>query len=131
MKTQQTSMMVAAAAAALLGSMAFGQAIEGVTVQGTRVISQTTKSVGPFGVPLIDVSLSYGVSTVGLDLATHVGALELEKRVHDAAVAACREIGRQYPDATPDEQTCARSAADKAMTRVHELEDAAAKKAAK
>jgi len=63
-----------------------------------------------------------------LDLASHVGALELEKRVHDAAMAACKEIGKQYPNATPSEDACAKAAADKAMVRAHELEAAAAGK---
>jgi len=90
----------------------------------------STKSAGrtSTGVPILDVSLSYGVSTAGLDLASHVGALELEKRVHDAAMAACKEIGKQYPNATPSEDACAKAAADKAMVRAHELEAAAAGK---
>lgn len=119
---------IAAAAVALFGNLAVAQTSDEITVQGTRVMS--TKSAGrtSTGVPILDVSLSYGVSTAGLDLASHVGALELEKRVHGAAVAACKEIGRKYPNATPSEEDCAKAAADKAMVRVHELEAAAAAK---
>jgi len=117
---------IAAAAVALFGSLAVAQSSDEITVQGTRVMS--TKSAGrtSTGVPILDVSLSYGVSTAGLDLASRVGALELEKRVHDAAMAACKEISKQYPNATPSEDACAKAAADKAMVRAHELEAAAA-----
>ena len=115
-------------AAALIGSIAAAQNIEEVTVQGTRMLSTKAAGHTASGVPIVDVSLSYGVSTAGLDLASHAGAMELEKRVHDAGMAACKEITKQYPDAMPSEADCAKAAADKAMVRVHELEAAAAKK---
>ena len=116
---------------ALVGSIATAQNIEEITVQGTRIMSTKTVGRTASGVPIVDVSLSYGVSIAGLDLASHVGAAELEKRIHDAALAACKEIGRQYPDSTPSDADCAKAAADKAMVRAHELEAAAAKKSGK
>jgi UrcA family protein len=92
----------------------------------------STKWVGTSsGIPILDVSLSYGVSTAGLDLATKSGATALETRVKDAAAAACKEIGQKYPDATPNEAECAKSATAKAMVKVHELVAAAAEKAKK
>lgn len=117
--------------ASLFASIAVAQTIEEVTVQGTRMLNTKTVGITTSGVPIVDVSLSYGVSTAGLDLASHVGAIELEKRVHDAAMAACKEISKQYPDATPSDADCAKVAADKAMVSAHELEAAAAKKASK
>ena len=45
----------------------------------------------------------------------------MQRRVNDAAKAACKEIGHQYPDATPSDAECAKVAADKAMVRVREL----------
>ena len=47
------------------------------------------------------------------------------KRINDAAEAACKEIGRQYRDATPDERTCAKAASDKAMTSLNKMVAAA------
>jgi len=72
------------------------QTLGEVTVQATRNVS--TKLVGSTssGIPIKEVSLSYGVSTAGLDLATVAGAEELDKRINDAALAACKEVGRQY-----------------------------------
>jgi len=69
------------------------------------------------------------VSLAGLNLATKSGATEAENRVSAAALAACKEIGRQYPDAAPSENQCAREAAQKAMVKVNELVLAAEKTA--
>ena len=98
-----------------------------VTVVATRLVSAKVASASSTGVPIVDVSLSYGVSTVGLDLPSHEGASQLEIRVKDAAAAACKEVGRQYPDAMPSDEECMRIATKKAMKRVHELVRAAAK----
>jgi UrcA family protein len=116
-----------AAAACLASGMAYAQQIQEVKVQATRLMS--TKSAGrtTSGIPILDVSLSYGVSTEGLDLATNSGATELEGRVRNAAAAACKEIGQRYPDATPSEAQCAKNATAKAMVKVHELVAAAEK----
>ena len=114
-------------AAALVGSMAVAQQTEEVTVQASRTVE---KHVGhtSTGIPIVDVSLAYGVSYAGLDLASHAGVMELEKRVNDAAQQACKELARQYPfHATPNDAECAKTTADKAMVKVHELAAAAAK----
>ncbi len=109
-------------ASACLCGMAAAQNLQEITVQGTRILS--TKTVGRNAAtnsPIMDVSVSYGVRVADLDLASNYGPIQLEKRVRDAALAACKEIGRQYPDATPSEQVCAKAAADKAMETVHEM----------
>ena len=102
-----------------------------VTVVATRMVSTTIASTSPTGTPIVDVSLSYGVSTVGLDLSSREGAQELELRVKDAANAACKEVGRQYPGAMPSDMECARLAVKKAMVTVHRLVREASKAAAK
>jgi UrcA family protein len=109
----------------LFGTVALGQEPAEVTVVATRMVSAKVASTSPTGIPIVDVSLSYGVSTVGLDLASHEGANELEMRVKDAAAAACKEVGRQYPDATPSDAECTRLATKKAMVKVHQLVRAA------
>jgi UrcA family protein len=120
------------AAAALIAGVAVAQGVPEVKVQATRVISSaiSAKTVGrtSSGVPIKDITLSYGVSAEGLDLATNTGAVAFEQRVKDAAEQACKEIGRQYPDATPSDAECAKTAADKAMGPVHELIAAAEKR---
>jgi UrcA family protein len=100
-----------------------------VKVEATRIVSKDATVRSPIGFPMKDLSLTYGVSLAGLNLATYSGATEAENRVNAAALAACKEIGRQYPDVTPSEDECARNAAKKAMAKVHDLVLAAEKTA--
>lgn len=118
----------AAVASVLVSSIALAQTLEGITVQASRALSAKSVLHVSGGIPIVDMSISYGVSTKGLDIASRDGAAALEKRINDAAKAACNEIFKQYPEATPPEAECVKTAADKAMARVHELEAAAAKK---
>jgi UrcA family protein len=73
--------------------------------------------------PILHVSLSYGVNIADLDLATQDGPMALEKRVKGAAKAACEELGRKYPllTLTPSNEDCAKAAADKAMVKARDL----------
>lgn len=119
-----------AAASALAADIAVAQNIEEITVQGTRNL-KTQVVDRTHNIPIVDVSLGYGVSTAGLDLASAAGVAELDKRVRGAALAACKEIGRQYPDSTPSDEVCAKTAADKAMVKVREASAAASKGPAK
>ena len=130
MKSKCKGFGIAAVVSACLCSVVAAQNLQEITVQGTRILS--TKTVGhsaSTGSPILDVSVSYGVKVSDLDLTTHYGPIQLEKRVRDAAMAACKEISRQYPDSTPSEEVCAKAAADKAMVNVRELVEAAAGKA--
>ncbi|MFI4889829.1 MAG: UrcA family protein [Steroidobacterales bacterium] len=123
--------LAAAAASALISPIVFAQNMQDVTVVGTRAL--TTNEVGQTstGVTIIKISLTYGVGASDLDLASSAGAAELGKRIDNAAMAACKEITRQYPKATPSDEECAKAAAKKAMVKAYELEAAAAKKSAK
>jgi len=103
--------------------------IEEITVQGTRSLTEVVDR--SHSIPIVDVSLGYGVCTAGLDLATTTGVAELDKLIHDAALAACKEIGRQYPDSTPTDEVCAEREADKAMVKVRKAAAAASKGAPK
>jgi UrcA family protein len=95
-----------------------------VTVQASRAVKKTIGTTAS-GIPIQDISLSYGVSTTGLDLSTSSGAAELQKRVSEAAKAACKELGRQYPGSKPEDDQCTKTATDKAMVKVNELVAAA------
>jgi len=105
----------------LVGGIAFAQDqnMDEITVQGTRTV--TTKAVGKTssGIPINDVSLSYGVIIAGLDLASQAGFKEAEKRVKVVAETACKELAKRYPVGTPSEAECAKAAADKAMVVVN------------
>ena len=120
------------AAVAFMSSIAVAQNLQEITVQATRILNTKTVGRNPTtGAPILDVSVSYGIKYDDLDLASHYGPIQLEKRVRDAAMAACKEISRQYPDSTPSDNICAKEAADKAMVNVHELVAAASKASTK
>jgi len=125
MNTILTMRVAAGAAALMLGGAAIAQNTEEVQVQATRAMTSTVVGRSTYGVPIVDVSLSYGVSIEGLDLTSSAGAAELEKRVNQTAQKACKELGRKYPTAKPSDAECAKAAADKAMLKVHELVAAA------
>jgi UrcA family protein len=118
MNTRYVAVIVGMVAAASIGGVAGAQDVQEVTVQGTRIV--TTKIVGPSSsaVPVTDISISYGVSTAGLDLKSHAGFMELEKRVKDAAESACKELSTRYPTGTPSETECAKAAVAKTMAKV-------------
>jgi UrcA family protein len=124
MKVQLLAAAVGVVALGLISGSAIAEDSGHVTVQASRVMK---KDVGhtSSGIPIVDMSLSYGVTAVGLNLVKHADVVELEKRVNDAAHAACKELGRQYPDSTPGDAECARTAVSNAMPRVHELVAAA------
>jgi UrcA family protein len=124
---------VGAAASILIGSVAVAEDVPEVVVSGKRVVVETPAGTDSRGFPLVDMSVSYGVSYAGVNLATASGAAELEKRVHDAANRACKEIGDQRPlrHFATSESECAKVAADNAMVKVHALVAEAEKKAVK
>jgi UrcA family protein len=119
-----TGIAVGLFAATLASSVVVAQQTEEVSVQASRILA---KQAGrdPAGIPIMNVSLSYGVSYAGLDLVSSAGVVELEKRVNYAALKACEEINRQYPTGAPSIEKCAKAAVEKAMVKVDELVAAA------
>jgi UrcA family protein len=117
-------MATAAAACALAIPLALAQPVPEITVTSSRLV-ETVVGHEPGKVPVVRVSLGYTVNAAGLDLGTRAGVQDFERRVNDAAYAACKELGKLYPQSLPDDDQCARSAASEAMVKVHQLEAAA------
>lgn len=116
----------AGAAALLLTDLAVAQIAPEVQVEAKRVVG-TQALERNAGLPITNIQLSYTVSARDIDISTNSGAKVLEQRVKDAAAAACKEMSRQFPNATPSDAECASNAAAKAMGQVHELVAAAEK----
>lgn len=110
-----------------LAQTAAAPATPEVTVQSSRVV-KTTIGTTASGIPIQNVSLSYGVSAAGLDLSTASGKQAFEKRVNDTATAACQHLAREYPNSTTSDAECVKTATNKAMAQVQQVEAAAAKK---
>lgn len=121
MKTIVGRVVLGVASAMLASSALIAQDVPEVTVQAKRLLTTKVTERIEGGVPLQDIAVTYGVRTSDLDLSTHSAALVLEQRVKDAARLACKEISRQFPDASPSEAECADTAAAKAMPQVKQL----------
>jgi UrcA family protein len=132
MKRIALGMAMMVAASMSLGSIAAAQGIQEIVVVAKRVINVQPTGKTATGVPIVDMSISYGVSYAGLDLASASGAAEIEKRVNDTAQEACKEIAQQRPldHFTTSDADCAKATADKAMIKVHALIAAAGKRPA-
>jgi UrcA family protein len=75
-------------------------------------------------------SLVYKVNYADLNLATHSGAVELEKRVKDSATKACAQLRKLYPLSQDTDPPCVDAATKNAMTQANQA-IAAAEKGAK
>ena len=126
MNTVLTRVAAGASAAVLMVSgIAAAQNAKEVKIQAERAINEKVTAHITGGGKIIELTLSYPVSFADLDITSVTGAAELEKRVKDAARAACEEIGSKYPGATPSDAVCAQKAAAKAMGEVRKMVAAA------
>jgi UrcA family protein len=96
-----------------------GDQLGQVTVTASRTATERVAQTS-FGVPVYEVSISYGVSYSDLDLRTAAGVDELEKRVGKVAKEACAEIDRQYPKSEPSGTACTKAAVDDAMSQIQD-----------
>ena len=108
----------ASVAVFMVGAIAVAQNAKEVNIQAQRVINEKVIAHITGGGKIIELTLSYPVNFSDLDITSTSGARELEKRVQEAARAACAEIGSKYPHATPSDAVCAQKAAAKAMSEV-------------
>jgi UrcA family protein len=114
-----------------------GLALSGVSVaqQTPEVIVEAphvemTTQAGAMGRKMPAMSISYRVSYGDLNLATHSGAVELEKRIKESATRACEQLRKLYPDTTEGNPPCVEGAVKAAMANANKA-IAAAEKAAK
>src|SRR3974390_2256994 len=112
MSKRLISVAVGLLAGASLSAVVVAEDMGEVSVQASRVVKKVIGTTSS-GVPIEDISLSYGVSTAGLDLSTSAGAAELQRRVGNAATAACKELGRQYPGSTTTDAEGVKKPTDK------------------
>ena len=112
----------------VFGIAAAAEQLQEVTVQAARVV-KTAVGHTATGIPIVDASISYGVSYADLNLASHADVVMLQGRVKSAAEKACKQLVQLYPVAEgQSEGDCSKSATDKALAKVDELAAAAAHK---
>jgi UrcA family protein len=65
--------------------------------------------------------LSSRVNIADLNLSTYAGVMELKWRVTNAALAVCKDLAVRYPNGTPSEAQCAKTAAKDALATVRNI----------
>jgi UrcA family protein len=128
MKSILISAAAIAAASLVAGGAYADQKRESVNVEASRVVSASAGR-STSGIPVTKLSFTYEVNLDDLDLAQAPGLAEAEKRVNNAAAAACAQIGKEVPESVPSDRECTKQAANKALAKVHSA--AAAAKAPK
>ena len=83
-----------------------------VVVEAPHV--QATKE---HGTPAL--SIVYKINYADLNLGTHSGAVELEKRIKDSATKACAQLEKLYPDLKEPQPSCVKSAVKNAMAQAN------------
>ena len=118
-----------AVALAMTGGSAIAQQAQApeVKIEAARSVQRVGTSTT--GAPIELVQLTRRVSYADLDLTTHRGKLDLERRINDTAKAACQQLDTLYPVGTTEQgMTCVKNAADGAMVQA-QASIAAAEKA--
>lgn len=122
MKVGTVSFALATIGCLAMSSPSLAQVPE-VTVEAPHVESSSVK-----GAPAL--SIVYKVNYADLNLATHSGAVELEKRIKDSATQACAQLKKLYPTSVDTDPPCAQAATKNAMAQASKA-IAAAEKGAK
>jgi len=102
---------LAAAGCLAVSGPSLAQQAPEVVVEAPHVVSITEKG----GRELY--SLVYKVNYADLNLATHSGAVELEKRIKESATKPCAQLRRLYPDSVDTDPPCAQAATKNAMAQ--------------
>jgi len=111
------------------GGVGMAQQPSDVLVVEAPHVERTTQP-GPMGMKVPAMSIDYKVNYADLNLATHSGAVELEKRISDAAHKACDQLAKLYPETVQGDPPCVVAAIKNATAEAHKL-IAAAEKGAK
>jgi UrcA family protein len=117
-----------AVTACMAASVAFGQAMEEVVVEGSPIVRSSQMTLGNNQPWKYTVMMSSRVGYSDLDLSTPDGVATLEKRISAAATEVCDALGKAYPDTTPGTAKCAKNATEKAMASAQKAIAGAKKK---
>lgn len=119
-----------------LGLLAMGAIVAGgaiaeddlptITITASRMgrSAVTTEVVGRSagtGAPIERLTLTWSVPFTDLDLSTHSGATELQKRVNARAQAVCQELDRLFPFTDRGGASCVKDAAAGGMAQADKL----------
>jgi len=128
MKVGTLHIALATIGALVVSGPSMAQVTPEVIVEAPHV--EKTTQAGPMGRPMPALSIVYRVNYADLNIATHSGAVELEKRIRDSATKACDQLAKLYPESTEGATPCVQGAVKNAMAQANKAV-AAAEKAGK
>ena len=99
-----------------------------IMVEAPHVEKST--QAGTMGQRTQALSIVYKVDYSDLNIGTHSGAVELEKRIKDSATKACGQLAKLYPETSEGNPPCVQGAMRIAMAQADKA-IAAAEKAEK
>jgi UrcA family protein len=104
----------------LAGAASAAQQLEEITIEGSRMTKEVVGRSSSTGARIELVTLARHASYSDLDLSTHSGALELQKRVELTAKAACKELDQLFPFGVNSSNTrsCVSKATNSAKVQV-------------
>jgi len=129
MKVRTPHIAMATIGCLTLAAIAMAQVPE-ITVEAPYHRPASAAKPGPGGKEALpEVSVDYRVHYADLDLSKHSGAVELERRIRDAATQACQQLATLYPGSTEGvgKDSCVEKATTKAMAEANVAIAAAAK----
>jgi UrcA family protein len=127
LKFRRAAFALLAVGVSLAGAATAAQQLEEITIEGSRITKEVVGRSSSTGAPIELVTLARHASYSDLDLSTHSGALELQKRVELTAKAACKELDQLFPFSVSSSGT--RSCMDKAVNSAKAQVQAAIKSA--
>jgi UrcA family protein len=100
-----------------------------LTVEGSRMTQEVVGRSSSTGAPIEEVTLRRHVPYADLDLSTHSGVTELQKRIDATAQETCRELDKMFPLSQNNDSTrsCVSKAVKSARPQAQEAIDSAEK----
>lgn len=116
--------------AILAGGAIADEDLPTITITASRmgrsaVTTETVGRSGSTGAPIERLTLTWSVPFTDLDLSTHSGATELQKRVNARAKAVCQELDRLFPFTDRGGASCIKEAAAGGQAQADKLVAAA------
>lgn len=115
MKVGTLHIALATIGALVVGGPSLAQQPPEVLVEAPHV--EKTTQPGAMGRQTPALSIVYRVNYADLNIATHSGAVELEKRIKDSATQACQQLKKLYPETIEGETPCVQGAVKSAMAQ--------------
>jgi UrcA family protein len=96
-----------------------------LTVEGSRMTKEVVGRSSSTGAPIEEVTLRRHVPYADLDLSTHSGVAELQKRIDATAQETCRDLDKALPFSKNSDsaRSCVNKAVKSAMPQAQEAID--------